>query len=106
MPEQNSLASYFAPQWWVRAFEGALPQRHLHIEPSKLTVETGVSPALTEIELGALLICIRAAQSQLLTGHKWLAFPPELLEKHYTRANATRSFLFFRFLLPLLHQGL
>jgi hypothetical protein len=98
MPEQGYSTSFMAPLWWIRAFEFALQMRRLETDPYTMSVAAGLSPALTDAELNALLVVLQAAQAQILQGQKWLSFSPESLQKNNAGIGRTRSFLFLRLL--------
>ena len=98
MAEQSLTSSFMAPLWWIRAFELALQWRRLDVDPGSMSQATGLSPALTEVELNALLVILRVAQQQILLGQKWLTFPAESLQKNNAANGRTRNFLFLRLL--------
>lgn len=98
MAEQSVISTFMAPLWWIRAFELALQWRRLDADPFTMSHAAGISPALTDVELNALLVVLQSAQQQILQGQKWLSFGPESLQKNNAAVGRTRSFLFLRLL--------
>ncbi|MCX6128337.1 MAG: hypothetical protein NTX25_04645 [Proteobacteria bacterium] len=98
MAEQSFMSSFMAPLWWVQAFELALQLRRLEADPFSMSLAAGLSPALTDAELSALLVLMQQAQQQILQGQKWLSFSSDNLQKNQSGQGRTRSFLFLRML--------
>ncbi len=98
MPEHSITSSFMAPLWWIQAFELALQLRRLEADPYTMSMAAGLSPALTDAELSALLVLMHQAQQQILQGQKWLHLSPDNLQKNLAGHGRTRSFLFLRVL--------
>lgn len=90
--------SFMTPLWWIRAFELALEARRFTKDPFSLSGTSGLSPALTDIELNALIVMIQLAQSQIFSKSGTLVFSAEELQKHDAYRSPAKSFLFQRLL--------
>jgi len=98
MAEHSIMSTFMAPLWWIQAFELALQLRRLEADPYSMSMAAGLSPALTDAELSALLVLMQQAQQQILLGQKWLHLSPDNLQKNLAGHGRTRSFLFLRVL--------
>ncbi|HYX34093.1 MAG TPA: hypothetical protein VE954_13355 [Oligoflexus sp.] len=98
MAEPSIMSTFMAPLWWIQAFELALQLRRLEADPYSMSMAAGLSPALTDAELSALLVLMQQAQQQILQGQKWLHLSPDNLQKNLAGHGRTRSFLFLRVL--------
>ncbi|WP_141736285.1 hypothetical protein [Oligoflexus tunisiensis] len=98
MAEHSIMSTFMAPLWWIQAFELALQLRRLEADPYSMSMAAGLSPALTDAELSALLVLMQQAQQQILQGQKWLHLSPDNLQKNLAGHGRTRAFLFLRVL--------
>jgi hypothetical protein len=98
MAEHSIMSTFMAPLWWIQAFELALQLRRLEADPYSMSMAAGLSPALTDAELSALLVLMQQAQQQILSGQKWLHLSPDNLQKNLAAHGRTRAFMFLRVL--------
>lgn len=92
---------FFAPCWWVRAFEAAIAPKSPLLNPSDFSLRARMTPVMGHIELNALNVLIASLQMQLLDDTSRLRLDPEHHRKCVSVGSKTKVFSFERVLQEL-----
>lgn len=78
-PQAQTLNSrFFAPSWWVRAYESAvIAQARTDIDPFHASLQSGMSPSLSSFELSSLCVVLSTIQQQIIQGSTTVRIDPE-----------------------------